>query len=331
MVKNSYLTQLCTRRNRKFLSVILSIILLTELVLILPSQTYGASYSARNEAGLGQTNNAYLSDSNQQSDVYWKITSNNIWREPKKQYSLRVSYRDYNKINENDLFTWRAGQDWITRFLPNGWVVKAAVFGNHYLRNSPGTTDESFSHLGAQIRGEKKVKLNSTTELSWGPGAEERRYLDRSLRSDHTILVYGEIENEATSALVLAALAEIGLTISSQADFNRLYLDLSGSADYNINRDWLWSSEVSLRGTRFMDRTIGEETATTKARGRQIKDTRASGRESYTTLSLLTGVVRSWSSHWRSGLSVNLDTQQSASGLQNYSEFGVYAKMIWIP
>src|ERR1044072_2402568 len=78
------------------------------------------AFQSRDEAGLGFTDNAYLSNSDKLSDFYLKLSSSNSWLYDVQKIQLRVGFKDYFRANNNDLLNWRIG-DGIP--FPNKWKL----------------------------------------------------------------------------------------------------------------------------------------------------------------------------------------------------------------
>jgi hypothetical protein len=294
----------------------------------LVSITAVATVKSRNEIGLGFTDNANLIDVQMKSDFFLKVGTSHTWTTGEHKPQLQFSYRDYFKENANDLFAWR-----VSDRMPldrNKWQLKFGGFGNHYVNSPPGTTDESFSNVGADAKLERTRKLTSRAELTFGPGVQVRKYIQASDRTDNTVLGNAMLEYEASPVVMLDSLVEVGVLISNQSEYSRAYLSLEGGVDYTFKKDWNWYTNLNIRESKFLSRTITQETLTTRTRKGALRQAPVESKEAYSTVSLTSEVMHSLNEHWRSGIELSWLKQSSLSGLENYAAVGFYARLLWI-
>lgn len=288
-------------------------------------QAHADGFRSRNELDLGFTNNAYLVSDNAKADTYLYALSSNTWNRNSHEIFLRLSYRDYFVEKPNNLLTWKAGDD----FKHGRWNWTAAVVGQNYTSGSPGTTDNSYDNIGADVTAETQSSLSSTTDLFYGGGLRFRDYTAMEGRLDHTGFATGRIEHHITPKLLLSGYGEGGLILSSLSDYSRLYFDFGGSADYDLDTRWTWTSEISLGQSYFLTRTVSTPVAAVNRRGKRITNT-STAQERYSNILVSTGALCRQSERFRWGGEINSTTQASLSGLEDYSALTVMGRAIWI-
>lgn len=107
------------------------------------------AFQSRDEFGLGFTDNATYASSDKKSDAYWKLTSNDNWNYRDQKILFRGGYRDFLKVQGNDLLFWKIGDKFPVVY---GWTLYTGLFGNHYIHQSPGITDEAFSNQEPKLK-----------------------------------------------------------------------------------------------------------------------------------------------------------------------------------
>jgi hypothetical protein len=276
---------------------------------------------SRNEAGLGYVDNPDYVSANKTGDEYWRLSSDNLWAQGGQKFQVRAGYRGFFKAHQNDLFAWRVG-DKIP--LNSKWTLNAGLFGNHYVHSSPGVTDESFSNIGADANALTPWNLGRRKTLSLGPGAEVRKYIDVSERTDLTVFGQALFDYEASSSLFFDTFLKPGVLLSSQSDFSRAFIEAGGGVDYNINERWNSYSSLAVQHSSFLSRTVSSETVTTRARGKNIQTRTATTAESYEYVRARTSLSRKLNARWTAGGELTLESQNSTSGFESYSAFGSY-------
>ena len=301
-----------------------------KLALILLLSPAAHSMQSQNEMGLGHTSNANLSSGNPRSDSFYRLSSANVWPNSNGRFRLRLSFEDYFKEHYNDSLSWNASQLWKSLDGFHGWSLLGSVFGRHYTHQSPGLTDESFSHLGTAAKAEHKDPFGRGMALIWGPSVEIRKYLQTSERFDNSAFANAMIEFDPRARWEFNVFANAGASLSSQSEFSRLILEAGGGGAYQLDKYWDWNNELLIRRSHFLNRTISSETATTRSRGQGVRIRSVSSKETYTTVVLSTQLTRELNSTWRTGGELNWITQSSASGFQNYSAVEFYFHLTWI-
>jgi hypothetical protein len=288
-----------------------------------------AQLRSANEFGLGLTDNANLEDADRDSDFFVKASTTNSYGMESHQLGVRLSYLGYLHQSTNDVFSWRLSDQFKLDSAPK-WSFYGALVGQDYVAGEPGTTETSFDNVGWDFFAERQYAMNSKLELSYGPGANARYYTALSNRSDYTFFGYIDFEYEHSSILFLGARAELGFLISSDTDFSRNYIELSGDADYGFAETWNLTGEVGLRQSTFPGRTLSEGTIVTSKRGSRLRAGADAEYESHSYLYVYTEVLKDLrGSEWKSGLSLRLANQNSRSGYQNYSTTEVYGRIMY--
>ena len=302
---------------------------LTAVTVALVCHPAGAVQS-QNEVGLGHTSNANLSSTDERSDTFYRLSTTNVWPNADGRFRLRVAFEDYFEEHYNDFLSWNASQLWKTLSAFRGWSLVGSVFGRHYTHDSPGFTDESFSHIGVNAKAEHRDKLQRGMTLVWGPSLEFRQYIQTSNRVDNTAFANAMIEFEPRNNWELDVFFNVGALLSSRSEFSRLMAEAGGGATYSVNKTWDWSNELLIRRSHFLNREVSTDTVTTRSRGQGGRVRTVSTRETYTTVALSTQLNRELNASWRAGCELNWINQSSESGYQNYSAAELYGRLTWI-
>jgi hypothetical protein len=281
------------------------------------------------EAGLGFTNNAYLTDVDEESDFFWRVGGTYTSKQGEHTPRIRLTYTDYFQEDPNDSLGWRIADHYQPRKRLGEWSYRGSLFGRHYTQGSPGTTDLSYSHIGVDGSMEQERKLGGKALLTWGPGAEIRKYLDNNSRNDISTFISATVDFETAPDLQFGTLANVGFVFSNQSDFSRMFLEAGGNVTYNIKNEWDWFTEIVLRRTHFTGRTVTDETTTSKARGKIVSVRSVETKESYTGVTVTTELSRIMSPSSRVSGELAILQQSSESGLQDYSAVELFGRWIW--
>lgn len=285
------------------------------------------------DAGSGLTDNANLTSFNQKSDVFLKAVGTYSWKDGEHQAKARVGYTDYLKENINDALFWSVDDKYSPGNPKKDWAFKGNVFGRHYTKKSPGSTDESFSHIGIGGAGERSYNLAPKLSLNWGPHAEYRKYIQNSTRADTTIGAEVNADYEIKSDLVVGAFSNFSMVFSNQSAYSRYFLDLGANVDYNFKKDWTWFTEASIRETYFTSRKVTTVTETTVSRGKNAgrsRVTTGTALETFSGFVLFSQVSYNFRSNQKLSGDLTVMSQSSASGNQDYSATELFGRWTFI-
>ncbi|MES2965549.1 MAG: hypothetical protein V4760_16835 [Bdellovibrionota bacterium] len=296
--------------------------IITILIMLSTASVASAQTSSRNAAEVGMTSNANLTKENPTSDAYVRISSSNSLVRGDDTLGLRLGYVDYARENINDMFSLRISD----RRTSSNWSFTGALFTNVYTYgSSPGTTDNAFTNVGAEFRGERSQSWRSNA-LEYGGGYRLRVFPSFDGRNDHTAFALATLDREMSSQLSLGAISEFGILLSSLSEYSRIYLDLGGTLDYQLPDSWTLTGDLTLSQSFFLNRTVTTQTAVSRSRGSGATGSRTSG-ETYSSLSLSAEGMRQQTETFRWGFGAFVTNQASASGSLDYSVLDVLAKL----
>jgi hypothetical protein len=286
-----------------------------------------AQFRSKNEAGLGYTDNANLESSQEDSDLFMRISSLNNYRSGAHLLGLKLGLVDYFNENSNDAFSWRMSDRWKDHVV-TPWSFYGALSGQQFLADESGLTETSFNYVGWDFSMDRAHSLNRKTELTFGPGLSGRYYTSHiAERSDHTVFGFAEIEHEFSDRLTFGGRTEIGWLVSSDENYSRTYFELSGNSGFALNRDWKWNSEIGFKRSHFTNRTASTETIVSARRG-SVRTRTLTEMEAYTYGYLYTEFIRKLAQNLDLGLSLQHISQTSRSGFQDYSVDELLARLI---
>ncbi|MEK7355944.1 MAG: hypothetical protein AAB250_05815, partial [Bdellovibrionota bacterium] len=241
-------------------------LIMTSLASIAAAQT-----SSRNTADLGVTSNANLTKENPTSDTYVRLTTSNTLVRGDDNFGLRLGYVDYFSESSNDLFSLRLSD----RRTSSNWSYTGALFTNIYTGGSPGTTDNAFTNVGLEAKGERSRPWSGAA-LEYGGGYRLRVFPDLDGRNDHAAFALATLDREMTSKLALGATSEFGVLLSSLSEYSRIYFDLGGTVDYQLPDSWTLTGDLLLSQSYFLNRTVTTSTAVGRSRGSGLTGSRTS-------------------------------------------------------
>jgi hypothetical protein len=304
----------------------LSALLATTTLAFIFSLTASAyDWRSMNEAGLGFTDNANLEDSQRDSDMFYRLSTINSYQTDAHLLGVRLAFTDYFRENRNDLLSLRLSDRWS----PGGkWSYYGALAFQDYVGGEPGTTEASFDNFGVDFSMERKITLNSKTEIRFGPGGTARFYSASAHRSDFSAFGYGEIDYEVSEKVLIGGRAETGLLLSTDSDFSRFYLELVGSCDYDFAESWSVAGELGIKDSAFTSRSISTETIVSRNRGFASRSQGPSN-EAYSYFYLYSELLKEFKPDLRGGLSLRTSSQSSRSGYQNFSAAELFARLIF--
>jgi hypothetical protein len=280
------------------------------------------AFQSRDEIGLGFTDNATLSSTDKRSDTYLKLSTNDSVEYRDQKIQFRGGYLDYFKVHEDDLLFWNIKDKFP---LVQAWTLSAGLFGNHYLNESPGITDEAFSNVGGEAKGENQIKLGDRRRFYWGPGAEVRRYYELSTRTDNTLSAEATFEYDTSPVSVFNSFGRTAVVISNQSDYSRDYLDIGAGFDYVFKKDWSWYTDIDYKHTSFFSRVASANTITSRLRGKGSSVSKTTNTiEAYDNIQLFTKITRNFFPRWSFGCQLTLENQSSISGLETYTATNLY-------
>jgi hypothetical protein len=129
--------------------------------------------------------------------------------------------------------------------------------------------------------------------------------------------------------LAFGANLEIGFVTSSDSAFSRTYVDLGADALFNLNEDWTALGEIGLMQNTFPGRPLSQSTIVSRKRGFAAGQNAGENYEAHAYFYLLGEVTRHISEDLDAAASLNMASQTSRSGYQNYSVTELYARIIW--
>jgi hypothetical protein len=279
------------------------------------------------EAGLGYTNNANYEDSNTDSDLYLWLRDFSSHTD-KSNFTVWLSYKDYLKESQNDVFNWRGGLNTSASFMHlDTWNVDFGVGGQHFTTSSPGTTEENFGYLFAEMSLIKPIEIGSNAELSLEPGYQIKGYSDLGNRIDHRVFFLANLELELNEQHTLSPYLEVGVIFSSDSLYTRNY--------FSLGTDWLWTPRtdlqigagINLRYTTYPNRTVSTRTIVSGKRN-SFRTVSQDESETHSYTQLQSFVVKKISLCDLKGL-VYLASQNSKSGFENYTELGARVSAIF--
>lgn len=288
-----------------------------------------ADFVSLDEAGLGYSDNPYFTSTDVKPDFFFRVRSRNTWTLSDHKTLFDATYTGFFKETPNDVFNWRVADERNLRLFNLPWQLNTAFFGNHYIHNSPGTTDDGFSNIGAEADFQRKWQVRPNLLLTYGPGLELDDYIDISRRTDTLISMQGNLDYTRSKRLDIYGASQLDMVLSTDSDFSKTFLELDGGCSYAWSPVWTWYNDVTLRETEFFSRTVSRPTILTTRRGETINST-STAYESYTTWYWATEVRRDLSKEVYSSLRLTASNQNSTSGLLDYSTFGIYARLVYM-
>lgn len=298
------------------------------LISVFSTVALASSWTHSPEVGIGYTNNANYEDANTDSDMFFWVRNYSSVLVGETNYSLWISYKDYSKISENDVFNWRGGSLTPSDFIAlEQWSFDFGLGGQHYTSTSPGTTEDSFGNFyveGALLR---DFEWGSKFELSIEPGYQLKTFSDLADRLDHKLYFNSALAFNIYPTQTLTPLAEIGMIFSSDSVYNRTYLTLGA--------DWSWQFKETLElgvgfamtQSVFSNRTTSTETVVSGKRS-SFKTGAKSESETQSLSELQGFFVKSFSS-WDLKAEFSMASQSTKSGFENYSEVGATASALF--
>lgn len=295
---------------------------ITILIMLSTTPFAMAQTSSRNTADLGVTSNANLTKENPTSDTYVRVTSSNSLVRGDDNLGLRLAYVDYAQENVNDMFSLRLSD----RRTSSNWSYTGALFTNVYTYgSSPGTTDNAFTNVGAEVRAERSQAWLSNA-LEYGGGYRLRVFPSFDGRNDHTAFALATLDREMSSKLSLGAISEFGILLSSLSEYSRVYLDLGGTLDYQLPDSWTLTGDLTLSQSFFLNRTVTTATAVSRSRGSGATGSRTSA-ETYSSMALSAEGMRQQTENFKWGFGASVTNQSSASGSLDYSVLDLLARL----
>lgn len=300
------------------------LIVLTIVLTLCPERVFAAFTRSQNEASVGWTDNAYLIKNGKKSDLFWRVSSANSFERGGHDLGLRLNYTDYISENPNDVLGLRLSDT----FKVANWKWTGALLAQNYLYGNPGTTESSFSHFGVDIFASQDRKLNQLTALEYGGGYKLRYYPSFSGRTDQYGFGRATIDREMSNRFTLGGHVESGVLLSTLSEYSRFVFELGGLSDFELRSDLAWTSELILRKSMFLNRTV--DTPVSVGGGRIRRAGTRTEAETYDFVSLATEIMHRRTKALRMGGGLALNNQSSKSGDQDYSEVELLARMIYV-
>lgn len=286
--------------------------------------TAHAEMSSRNSADIGFTDNANLATTNKESDMYYRLATNNQIPSGEHTFSFRLAYMDYLREHQNDYTSLTLQDSWGD---PKRTYFTAAIYGQWYPNGSSGTTESSFDSFGLNFLAGRDWKVANKYPGEFGAGYKLRYYPSFDGRNDHYGFGFASATHEVNRRLNVLGYGEGGTVYSSLPDYTKLFFELTGTVEYLLPHRWLWSSDLILGQSYFLDRSITTQTRVANKSGRARLRTET-GNERYTNITLATEAMRTEKVNFKWGGGASVTNQSSRSGDQDYSAFTIEAKLL---
>ncbi len=294
-------------------------------VLALSSLASASEFSSRDEVDLGATNNAYLTKDLPKSDMFARFATSNSLKSGDHDIGLRISYTDFFNEKPNDVINWRVGDE----YKPDDWSFAGAVIGQRYPSGSPASTDTTFDNIGLELRADTENEVSDSTEFDYGVGYRFRDYTGFANRLDNTAFGSVILQYSVNPKFTISGTGDVEAIFSTQTDYSRLYFSVGGIADYKLPCNWMWTSELALSTSQYLSRTISTVVETFNRKGVKVTNIGVD-KEGTTTVYLSTGALKSEGQNFRWGAEINLTSQASRSGSQDYSALTILGKAVII-
>ncbi|UOF01272.1 hypothetical protein [Bdellovibrio reynosensis] len=269
------------------------------------------------------TDNAQRTDANKESDFFFALGTSNRFTMPGHVLGLRLKYQDYSNENPNDVLSYGISDE--MKCLGDK-TCEFEFKGQEYVYGEPATTDYSFTNYALAGAVTKTQGLKRNMDLDLTAAAEVRNYPSLN-RLDTTAYFRATLGYDATTLLYLEANGESGLVISSASEYSLMYFDISGMAEYAVDRNWTMTGELGVKQTVFLNRDLTTETTVTRRNGRTVSLVDTS-KETYNALYLSFEGNYTVSLDHTAGIGLRSFKQNSRSGYQDYTENEIIAKWL---
>lgn len=282
-----------------------------------------AQWNSRNRLEIGMTDNALLSDIDKESDMFVAIATRNKWSLYEQTLGLRLGYKDYSKVNSNDVLSWGLSDK--ANCLGNK-SCEIELQGTEYVYGEPQTTESSFSNYGAALTLEQTRYLRSNLSLDFATGYVAKNYYSLN-RLDHTLNQTVSVNYDLNTNTYVEGMADAGLIVSSASEYSAFYFEISGLVEHQITDKWEVSGELGVKQTMFTAREVTTQTQLTRKRGTTVTVTDTS-KERYNAVFMVFEANYHFSQNSVLGFAAQTYQQSSKSGLQDYKENQILAKVL---
>jgi hypothetical protein len=294
-------------------------------VVFLSALAEAASY--RPQVGLGYTSNANYEDTSEDSDLFWQAKFAGLYMTPKYELSVWAGIKDYANESQNDIWNWRLGLGVPKKmFRADAVTWNMALGGQNYLEDAPATTEESFDFVYAETSLLIEETLTAKTGVTSEPGFQIKRYSHFAGRTDFTLFVENYFEWFLKESKTLSPSLDIGFVSSSDELYTRRYIEIGVMwVDTKFLNNLRFTSRYTLRQTSFPNRLVSQATAISRGRGSALGSRDVIETQSFSQLS--GSVTKFYNKNELTGTIV-LNSQNSKSGVEEYSELVIMASLL---
>jgi hypothetical protein len=273
------------------------------------------------QAGLNYTTNANLDESGL-ADVFWWSRASVGGGLGSAAWKGSLSYFDYLKQNSNDRFAWSTDVEW---FSDKRLQMKIDFAGQHYVGESPETTDEGFDFVRTGFSLSRTTPLSNDQELFLAGGYQLKSFVGLSGRMDHKLFIMAD-RNWRMGKSEFVPDAESGLVWSNESLYSKAYGRLGLEWNYSLAPDLRLQTQVALQVSAFPARSITDATATSRGRGTKGSSRGAGVMEMQSLSESGLALVQSWS---RLSLKAGLEfqSQKTRSGFEDFTELQFQATL----
>jgi hypothetical protein len=288
-----------------------------------------AEWITRPQAGVGFTSNANYEDSGEDADFYLFLRNSATHFGPRSEFNLWLSYKAYLEENQNSHFNWRAGSIWPKRTSALGLLdIDIGVGGQHYTANEPGTTEENFDNFYGEGAGVKSRSLRPGVDLRLESGYQLKYFPRLSGRLDHTVYFQSALDWFVHGRNRLSPFGEFGMVFSNDSLFRKNYLELGVDWVQLLRADLKLNLGFLSRFSTYPNRTVSQETIVSRRRGTTKTSSREEN-ETHSYIQIKGSIVKILGSLEMAG-SLILNSQNSKSGYEDYSELGVLGSLTFV-
>lgn len=282
-----------------------------------------ADVSHKSEGQVGFTSNANFESANEDSDWYLAATQFANWSAGSGRVSLKGKLSKFVSEDHNDSFLWRTNYSVpVNSASHSDLSLWGSVFGLHFLNGAPATTEANFDYLGGDL-GAEFVKDLASAELAFGGYYQLKSFHSFDGRLDHLMAGFGELLYSVSSWKLIPS-TELGYANSTLGDYSRFYLSLGLHAEFSPRGLWSYSGDYLYLMTQFTSRTITQTTAISRGRGQTIMGS-VQTHEAHSFSQLELAAIRKLSEMWKFSGGFKILSQNSKSGIEDYSVFEIFA------